>query len=104
MQMRYGFACIRTAVEHETIAALLQAEYAGNFSRLEQQMTQYPLIIGSRFCEARDRFFGNNEDVRGRLWFDVAKGQHEFVFVYDRCRNFPRRDLLKKGLAHTLQA
>lgn len=104
MQMRHGFPCVRSIVEHETVARLFEPERLCDFRGLEQQMTQRLLILNRRFRYTRDRPFWNDKNVSRCLRFDVAKRQHQIVFVHDRCGNLSRGNLFEKSLAHRLAA
>jgi len=100
MQVRDGFARIGAVVEHETIAPLLQTEFFGDLSSPQQELAQRDFVFRRRAGDVRNRLFGNDQNVRGRLRLDVAKGKHKFVLIDYRGWNFARDDLLKQGFAH----
>jgi len=90
MEMWNSFAGIWSAVENEAEAALGQAKLFRDFGGFEQQEPQHLLIFGSRFRDAGDGPFGDDQNVNRRLRLDVAKREHRFVFVNNRGRNFAR--------------
>lgn len=103
MQMRHGFAAIRTVVEDEAIAGLFEAQFFGNFCSLEQEMTKRLLIRWGGFRNARDGLLGNDQGVGWSLRGDVFEGDDQVVFINDLGRDFARDDFFKKRFAHNRQ-
>jgi hypothetical protein len=63
-------------------------------------MTEYLVVFRFGFGDSRDRFLRNDQDMRWRLWLDVAKGEHQSVLVNNRGGNFAGDNFFKKGFAH----
>jgi len=103
MQMRHSLAGIRAIIENEAVAVLLQAELSRNFCSFQKQMAENLVILRRGFSDARNGFFGDQQHMSGRLWFDVAEAEDKFIFKYNLCRNFTSDDSLKKGFAHARQ-
>ena len=104
MQVRHGLAGIRAVVEHEAKTILLEAKLLRDRGGFEHQMAEHLVILRRRFGDARDGFLRNQQNVRRRLWVDVAKGDDEVVFINDLRRDFARDDFFKQGLVHTLSS
>jgi hypothetical protein len=100
MEVRHRFAGIGSIVEHEPESILSETERASDFAGFKHEMPQNLMILRRRFRNPRDRLLRNDQDVRWGLGFDVAKSNHQLVFVNDRRRNFAGDDLLKQGLTH----
>jgi hypothetical protein len=60
-------------------------------------VTEQRLVARMRLADARDRFLGDDEDVRGRLRFDVVEGEHEVVFIDDLRRDLTGDEFLEEG-------
>jgi len=76
MQVRHSFTGVRPIIEHQTKTRFGQAQFIGNFGRLEQEMSQDLLVFGFGFVDARNEFFGDDQDMRRRLWFNIVKRQN----------------------------
>ena len=100
MQMRHSFAGVRTVVENQPKTTLFEAEFVCHLTRLEHQVAEDLVIARSCLGDAGNGFLGNQQYVRGRLRFDVAKGDDEIVFVNNLRGDFARDDFLEQGLAH----
>src|SRR3954463_2778301 len=68
-------------------------------------MSEDSVICGGCFVDAWNHFARNDQDVSGRGGADVAKGDHEIIFINDVSGDFAIGDFLKQRLAHgaTLQ-
>lgn len=86
--MRHGFAAIVSVVDDEAKTAFIKTELGGDGGGFQQQMAEKFLIFRRRFGDARNGFFGNNQNVRGCLRMKVAKGKDSLVLINDRRRNF----------------
>ena len=102
MQMRHGFAGVGAVVEDEAIAAGFQAKFFRDLRSFEQQMAEDLMVFRFRFAEARDRLFGDQENVRRCLRVDVAEGDDLVVFIDNVRRDFAGDDFFKKCFAHGL--
>jgi hypothetical protein len=97
MQVRHGFTAVVTIVNHEPVAGFFQAQFFRHFGGFKQQVAEQVLVVGLGFGDARDQFFGDNQNVRRRLRADVAEGEDGIVFVNDVRRDFARDDFFKKS-------
>lgn len=100
VEMGNRFAAVGSVVDHQPEAGFTDSQLSCNFRRLEEQMADQLFVLGRGFGDARYRFFGNDQNVLGRLRVDVAKGDHQIIFVNDVRGDFARGDLFKKRLAH----
>lgn len=100
MEMRHSLAGMRTVVEDQPVTTLLEAQLFCHHCGFQQQVTEDLVIVRAGLCQAGNRLLGHDQDVRRRLWIDVAKGAHLVVFKYDLRRNFARDYFLKQCLAH----
>ena len=99
VQVRHGFAAVRAVVDDEPVA-VIEAQFLRYFSGFEQQMAEQKLVVLVGFGEARDGFLWKNQDVDGRLRFDVADGEHHAVFINDVRRNLAGDDFFEKRFGH----
>ena len=104
MQMRHRFPGVRAVIEHQPIAALLQAELLRYLSGFEHQMAQHLMIDWERFGHTGNGLFGNQQDMSRRLRSYIVKGHNQVVLVNDFRWNLSGNDFLKKSLAHTYSA
>ena len=102
VEVRNGFAAVGSAVDDESIAALLEAKSCGDIGGCKQQMAQDQVIIGRGFSDSGNGFLGNEQHVHRGLRFDVPERQHAIVLVNDLSRNFAGDNFFKEGLAHSL--
>lgn len=100
MEMWHRFASIFPVIDDQAITSLLKTDQRGDFGCFEQQVSEHGLILAGGFRDARQRLAGDDEDVDGGLWLDVAEGHHDIVFVDDAGRDFAVTDLLEDGFAH----
>ena len=100
MQVRHGFTGVRPVVDDEPVAAFFQAEFVGDFRGFQQQVPEELVVFRRSLGDAWNGLLGDDQDVRGRVGFDVTKRQHQVVFINDGCRNFPRHDFIKECFAH----
>lgn len=100
MQMRHGFSCVGAIVENEAETILFESKFFCYVSRLEKEMPEELLVFRSRFGDARDWLLWDDQNVHRRLRLDVAKGDHQVVFIDDSCRNLAGDDFFEQSLAH----
>ena len=100
VEMRDGFAGVGAVVEHEPETVLGQPELLRDFRRLDQEMAEDLMIVGLRLGDPRDRLFRNDQDVDGRLRFDVMERNDLVVFVNNFRGDFPRDEFFEQGFAH----
>ena len=96
MQMWHRLPSVSSMIDHETITVRFQASLPGNLPRFEQQMTQEDLVRRDGFAKARDWLLRDNQEVGGRLRFDVVEGQDEVVFVSNSGRNLSFDDFFEE--------
>jgi hypothetical protein len=99
MEMRDGLAGIRPIVKDQS-KAVDQAQAFSHLRRLEQEMAEDLMIFRLGLGNAWDGFLGNEQHMRWGLWLDIAKGNHEVIFVNYCSRDFARDDSFKQRLAH----
>ena len=95
MQMGHAFAGIFSVIDDEAESVFVQSQFARDFTRLQEQMTQHLMIFRLGLGNSRDGFLGDNENVRGRLWVDVIEGQHQVVLIDDVRGNFSSDDFFE---------
>lgn len=100
MQMWDGFARIFAIVNDQAESSFLEAHLSGDLCCLQEEMTKNGVIIGLRFGNPRDGLLWDDEQMGGRCWFDVAKGKHKVIFVYDVGGQFARDDFFEESFAH----
>lgn len=99
VQVRDGFAGVGPVIEDEA-ESVFEAELFGDFTGFEEQMSKDGVVTYFGFSDARDGFFGNDEDMHRRLGFDIVESDHPVVFVNDGGRDFARDDFFKQRFAH----
>ena len=100
MQVRYRFASVRSVVEDQPVAILLEAEFIGDFRGLQHQVTEHLVVFGFGFSDAWNGFLRNDQNMRRRLRFDVAKGDNGIVLIDNGGRDLTSDDFFKQGFAH----
>ena len=60
-------------------------------------MAKDSVIFRGSLCDARDRLFGNNEDVGRRLRLGISKRHYQVVFIDNRRRNLSCDDLFEQS-------
>src|SRR6266850_4953450 len=63
-------------------------------------MAQDFVVFGRRFGDSGDWLFGNDQGVNWRLRLNIAKSQHQVVFINNVRGNFAGDDFLEQGFAH----
>src|SRR6266850_3766274 len=61
------------------------------------------MVFRRGFRDAGNGLFGNDQNVRRRLRFDILERKNEIVFVNDLSRDFSSDDFFKEGFAHSSQ-
>ena len=102
VQVRHALAAVLAVVDDQPVAAFVQSQFGRHFGGLEQQVAEQLVVFRLGLGQARDGFFGNHQNVLGRLGIDVAQREHQVVFINDGRGNFPRDDFFKQCLAHNL--
>ena len=94
--MRHGFAGVRAMVDHEA-KTLGELELAGDRTGDEEEMAEDRLVLGFGLTDPGYHFFGDNQEVDGRLRLDVVEHDTEFILVFDAGRDLARDDFFKDG-------
>ena len=97
MQMGYGLATVFTVVDDQPVAAFLDSQLVGYLGSLQQKVAEDLLVFRPGLGEARDRLFGHQQNVPGRLGIDVAQCEDQIVFIYDGRWNLAGRNFFKQG-------
>src|SRR6266849_5078081 len=95
MQMRNAFACVRAAVNHNSITALFDAEFFRKIARHEQKFSEQRTFGLGCSGQTWDHFFWNDQHVHRRLRIDVVKRDRVVIFPNDLGRNLTRDDFFK---------
>ncbi len=83
-------------VDHEP-ESLGQLELASDGAGDEQEMAEDGLILGLGFADARYHFFGDNQEVNGRLRLDVVENDAVLILVFDAGGDLARDDFFEDG-------
>ena len=99
MEVRHGFPRVATVVDDETEALgnLIDSEAAGHFSGGEEEGSELRLVLRGCLSNARDDFFGHDQDMDRCLRRDVTEGEGLIVFVNNVRRNLAGDDFFKEG-------
>lgn len=97
MKMWHRFACIRTAINHGAKARFRNGKFFGQLTCDVEQMTQHSLVAINRFAQARDRFFGNDQQVNWRLRADVVDRDAAIILELDLGGDFAGDDFFEDG-------
>jgi len=101
VKMRHAFAAIRTIINHEPKARIVQAFLPGDPLCDIEEMAQKRFVRCRGFRHAGDFSFGNDEKMNRRLGIHIVKRQAKVVFISDPGRDFAGDDLRENG-AHIL--
>lgn len=98
VQVGNGLAAVAADVRHDAIAVAqpLGLRQAANYQ--EKMADERPVDIFD-VVDRHDFLFRNDQDVRGRLWLDVAERQAVFVFVENLGGNLAIDDPLENGFS-----
>jgi hypothetical protein len=96
----HGFAGILAVVdgEAEAFAAVCDAHLFGDFACGEEERSEGGLVVWRGGSDPWYGLAGDDEEVNGGLWADVAEGKAVLVFIDDVGWDFAVGDLLKEGL------
>ena len=94
MQMRYAFTCIRTAVDHDTIAAG-QLQLFRHVARNQKQFAEQCSVLIGRVRETGNGFFRHDQNMHWRLGIDVVKRDRVIIFPDDFGRNLAGDDFVE---------
>lgn len=94
VQMRDTFTCIRSAVDHDSIA-IGQLQLLRHIPRDEKQFAKNCRIRVGRVRETRNNFLRHDQDMYGRLRIHIVEGNGVLVFPDYFGGNFARDNFLK---------
>lgn len=97
MQVRYAFARIRPAVDHNAVTGLQKVQLFGYRARREQQFSEKRRVRWRRLSQSRDDALGNDQDVHRRLRIYIVESKHVVIFPDDVGGNFTPNDFFENG-------
>ena len=95
VEVRHGFAGVGAVVDHEA-EAVVELEFFRDLAGDEEQVAEDRLIFRGGFADARDRFFGDDEQVDRRLRLDVVEDDAAVVLVFDAAGYFAGDDAFEE--------
>jgi len=95
MEVGHGFTGVAPIVEHQAEAGFCQPLFFGYLCGLEQKVSQYLVVFGFCLGDARDRLFGNDQDMDRSLRLNVSKRDYQVVLIDQRRRHFSRGNFFK---------
>ena len=87
-----------SAVDEQSVTVLGYSFIACDLRSYYKHVSQHRLVLGSYIVSGRDDLVGDDENVRRRLWIDVAERGHLFVLIDYVGRNFTADDLAENCL------
>ena len=99
VQVKNGLPGTRPDVEHGSVA-ILDAALACDVGGGELAVADELGILGHRFFQPANVFFGNDQHVRRGLRIDVVEGVGMFVFVNFLGGYFPANDAAEQAVVH----
>ena len=100
MKMGHGFPAVRTVIDDEAVAGLLQFHLAGNFLGGGKKVAENGVVLRRHGGMPGMMLFGDEEDVDGGLRGNVPEGQHVVILKNDVGGNFAVEDPLKNRFGH----
>ena len=102
MKMKVGdsFPAVRSVVDDEAVAGLVEFELAGNFLGGGEEMAEDGVVFGGYGGVAGVVLFGDEDDVDGSLGGDVAEGEDVVVLIDDVGRDFAVDDPFEDRFGH----
>ena len=94
MQMRHAFACVRSAVDHDSIAAG-ELQLLRHVARNQKQFAEQRGVRIGRVRKTGNGFFRHDQDMYWRLGVNVMKCNRVVIFPDDFCRDLPRDDFFE---------
>ena len=82
MQMGHAFTRVRTAVDHDSIAAG-ELQLLRNVARNQKQFAEQCGVSIGRIRQTGNGFFRHDQDMRRRLGIDIVKCNRVLVFPND---------------------
>lgn len=95
-----GFPAIGAVVDDQPVAAFVQLELATHPLGGGEKMAEDGMIFRGNRGVAGVMFFGDEKDMNGGLWGDIAESQDVIVLVDDIGGDFSIDDALENRLGH----
>jgi hypothetical protein len=102
MEVEDALSALFAGVDDGSVA-VVESELCGEFGDHEQEVSSELGVLWGEIIEGDKRFFGDEEDVSGRLGTDIVEGEAEIVFVDDFCGDFAIDDFLEDGHVRVLR-
>jgi hypothetical protein len=99
MQMEDCLACVGTNVV-DGPKPVLEVAFARDPGRYDLAITNQLRVRFGCLINADDMFFGDNQDVRRRLRFNVLKDERFVVFINLFCWDFAGDDFAEETIGH----
>ena len=99
MKMRHTLAAVRTAIDDEPKAGVMEAFLFGDRLRDMDEVAQKRFVGGCGGRHAGDFSFRDDQDMDRGLGMNIVKRQAEVVFISDPDRDFAGDDL-RENCAH----
>ena len=99
MEVRDAFAGVGAVVDDEAVAAG-EVELFGDDAGGHEEVAQLGFVGGRGFTDARDKFFGDDQQVNRGLWLDVVNDDATVVLMLDFGGDFAVDDFLEEGFRH----
>ena len=81
VQVKNFLAAVFVAIDDQAVAVVGDALVPRDSCRHSEQPSQGRFVLFPGIVRGGDFHFGNDQDVNRRLRGNIAKGQHEFVFI-----------------------
>ena len=94
MQMRHAFACVRSAINYDSIATG-ELQFLRHVARNQKQFAEQRGVRIGRVRKTGNGFFRHDQDMYGRLGINVVKRNRVVIFPDDFCRDLPRDDFFE---------
>src|SRR5437667_4931733 len=98
--MKDTLSSVGTDISHKTVAALFQPPLMGQFCGNHKELSQYGTILQCQISHRCDMTSWDEQNMIGRLWVDVCKGDHIFILVYNVTWYLTLCDFAKQAVFH----
>jgi len=97
MQVKHFLPGVSPVVDHQPVAALGDALFAGNLGCDNEHTPQRRFVFRGRVVDGGDGLIGDDQDVNGRLGVDVSESRHLVILVNDVGGDFAFDDFAENG-------
>jgi hypothetical protein len=97
VQVKHGLSRSRPNIENRPIS-VFDLALAGNLRRRNMALANDFSVAVLGFLQTGQMFFGDNENMCGRLRLDIFECEHVFVFVHFFHWNFAAEDAAKEAI------